>query len=225
MKNIIFKIISLYQFFRLLSDFKNNGYSQIRLYKFSSWHHGVGYLLAQNSTGATYFIKSSGTYDAAKCEYDCLKKMHLTAPSVVPQVINYIKKKEFSIVVMEAVEGEFITANNTTIDEYITFCHEVSYALNTCQIIHRDINEYNILKGKDGRLVLIDFGWALNEKNRSRDVGHEDSLKTLGGEFQLAPMSWQDSHALKSLGRKLFGKKFDLDIETNIYSYDSKGLN
>ncbi|WP_299685992.1 RIO1 family regulatory kinase/ATPase [uncultured Vibrio sp.] len=219
MRNVIYKILTILQIAIFYPQLKNFGFINIRLFKFSSWHHGVGYLTADNKQGDRVFLKTSGTYNAAECEYYCLTELYKLIPSLIPEPIEIFRKYSMSIVAMEAIEGEELTSTIVSREQYRVFCEEVIDALNMAEICHRDIHEGNLLFSKNKGLVLIDFAWAIHKYNIERDKQHVASLRTLGNEYKLSKYTWQDSFSLEKVGSKLFDNSFKVLKYTKPYEY------
>lgn len=110
------------------------------------------------------FVLKQATDDLAWREAKILKR--LSGPSF-PRVISAAQNEGHSLVKLEKIEGKplqrvakEISGSRRRLAQFLADCLAILSALQKAQITHRDINMDNVIV-RDGKPVLIDFGWAL----------------------------------------------------------------
>lgn len=219
-RNTLFKIIGLLQYLAIKGFLQFKGYSNVSPFLFKSWHHGVSYFSAiQKGNNQKVFIKTSGTYNAAKVEFYCLTSINAFQKKLVPQAFKLYDWRIFSFVIMEMIEGTPLTSINTKEEQFITYSQNIISALNYTDIVHRDISPDNIMVTSTGNIFLIDFAWAITPRYNKTDIKHIENLKALGGRFKPDILTWQDSFSLQSTYYQIFHKNFKPNEETKKIIY------
>ncbi len=109
------------------------------------------------------------TLDLAVREYNFLS---LLQSDYFPRARNTERANSYSTVTMERIAGvpvlyDIETINHTlsSLLDFIQHCLSILMELENAGIVHRDIRPENILM-RDGKPVLIDFGWAVSNNSR-----------------------------------------------------------
>ncbi|ADN75283.1 Mn2+dependent serine/threonine protein kinase [Ferrimonas balearica DSM 9799] len=212
MYRIYYIFRGLVGFLFLSINLRKKGYCKVRLFRVSSWHHGVNYYTCQSRNGEKFFIKSSGIYSAAEREYLCLKRISYITNNLTPAVYHYIESAVGSYVVMQYLEGESVSQLNVSKENFLNFSVKVVETLEKAKIIHRDIRPDNLIVC-DERVILIDFGWSVIGDNNFDDSRHLESLKTLGGNYKPGLLKWNDAYSLSIIQKEIYGYSFDLQSD------------
>lgn len=221
-RNTLFKILGLMQYLAIYAFLQCKGYKTVRPFLFKSWHHGVSYFtVLRKYDNLQFFIKTSGTYNAAKTEYFCLNSINSFQEQLVPKAIALYDWYIFSFVVMEKIEGSPLAAANIKQSEFFAFCQDIIKALNHTKIVHRDISPDNIMVDSQGKAFLIDFAWAATPENNSNEKKHIENLKALGGKFKLGELKWQDSFSLQLIYKHVFKKEIYFKNKTVLFDIQS----
>jgi GT2 family glycosyltransferase/glycosyltransferase involved in cell wall biosynthesis/serine/threonine protein kinase len=111
-------------------------------------------------------IYKQTSYDLALREAQFLKQ--LAGSEYFPAVKDLLRHSEFSLVAMEKVEGtplgqidSDLFANPEFVYDFIGHCLNLLSELKDKGITHRDIHNDNLIV-RNGKPVLIDFGWAVS---------------------------------------------------------------
>lgn len=111
-------------------------------------------------------IYKQATFDLAQREAHFLNAL---ISVYFPRVIDCWSEDDYSVIVLEKIIGEPLEAVIGTIIEspsrmfsFIEDCLNILGELESKGITHRDLHAANILV-RDGRPVLIDFGWAVSD--------------------------------------------------------------
>ena len=212
LRNNLYKKINLIEFFFIYIYLKCKGYSSISTFKFKYWHDRVSYIVAVNKKGDKVFIKTSGSYSAAKREFKALTLLSSkTNNQYFPTVLGFINIYIVSFVIIEFIEGETITSKIISKEAAKLFCKSVNESLIRANIIHRDIRPENILVKHSGTPILIDFGWAVIEGDDFYDFKNKKTLRHLGQSFKTGDYNWNDSYSLKKVYFSLFNEEIFLE--------------
>jgi serine/threonine protein kinase len=138
---------------------------------------------AQDVRGRTVCVKQYKTSvqvadkNRIQREIEVLKKLnHPQVPSVFGSYIDTVNGRDLLHVVQEFVDGEDLASwskstrfEQSTVLEILIDTLEVLAYLHTAQppILHRDIKPSNLMRRLDGRIVLIDFGQAVQDVHRT----------------------------------------------------------
>jgi serine/threonine protein kinase len=112
-------------------------------------------------------ISKQATLDLAQREASFLSDLK---SDYFPKVLKSWSEHKYSVVVLEKILGEPLERVAGDINEhpeemyhFIENCLNILFELKQKGIVHRDIRLDNILM-RDGKPVLLDFGWAVSEK-------------------------------------------------------------
>jgi hypothetical protein len=110
-------------------------------------------------------VTKQATLDLAAREARFLNGL---ASAYFPRVFAWERDEHASIVVVERINGErladaapAIRSSLHALTEFALHCVGILEALHDAQIWHRDVHIDNIIM-RDGRPVLLDFGWAIS---------------------------------------------------------------
>jgi myosin-light-chain kinase len=161
-----------------------------------------------NSTGESFAVKiidqngslaAWGTTSVARREVELLSE--LNHPNIV-HFIDVYEDSQFMYVVMEKCTGgelfeRVVKQKRLRESEVVEFCRQMFSAieyLHSVQIIHRDIKAENFLYTMDGRVKLVDFGFAV------RVNGQKATLSDIvGSAHYIAP--------------EMIGKKYSFPVD------------
>lgn len=134
---------------------------------YSRWltsHDGIDYWSRIYDCGDV--VVKQATLDLAAREGSFLNRLH---SDYFPRVSATSSHEGYSVIELEKIEGptlsESITAVNATVVDLYTFiqhCLNLLEELERKGILHRDISVENIIL-RQGKPVLIDFGWAISD--------------------------------------------------------------
>ena len=129
-------------------------------------HDGVQYWSCVYNDSERSVIIKQGTLDLASREYHFLSQFN---SPYFPQVFDYEIRDDYSTVTLERIDGVMLNdamdSVNRDFDTFYAFTQECLNILDMLQekgIAHRDIRPANIML-RDGKPVLIDFGWAYSD--------------------------------------------------------------
>ena len=115
--------------------------------------------------------------DRIQREIEVLKRLnHPQIPTVFGSYIDTVNGRDLLHVVQEFVDGEDLSSwsksnrlEQSTVLEILIDTLGVLGHLHTAQppILHRDIKPSNLMRRLDGRIVLIDFGQAVQDVHRT----------------------------------------------------------
>ena len=132
-------------------------------------------------------VLKQASYDLAVREMEVLGRLQ---GERFPRVLSSEQREGYSIVLLERIQGsslnEMLPSIATTPASLARFFHdclEVLADLQKAGVLHRDVRAGNILV-RNGRPVLIDFGWALlDERSYLTPDGLGDTGRPMDGSF------------------------------------------
>jgi predicted Ser/Thr protein kinase len=148
----------------------------------------------------------------AENEYNCLNK--LNNYNFFPKVYAFSRFGKYDKVEMEKIEGldfdkiaevPIVYWNNKKILNLIKNSILILKALLEADIMHRDIKPNNIILkeiDKTYKMVLIDFGWAVN----IRDNKESTTPLRLGSNFKYIGNGYSDAYSMGKTLKFAFGK-------------------
>ncbi|MBK8619807.1 MAG: protein kinase family protein [Anaerolineales bacterium] len=111
-------------------------------------------------------IFKQATLNLASREADFLRELN---SDYFPKVLNSWSESTYSVIQLEKIDGDVLDNAANKIDTldamyaFIIDCLNILRELSEKGIVHRDIRPDNILV-RNGRPVLLDFGWAQSQK-------------------------------------------------------------
>ena len=236
-RNLIFLIKNLYL---IISSLKKCNFSKIRLFKFTSWHHGYCYLIGFIGENKV-FIKIDTKFLLLKNEYISYKYLKNTELNLV-KVYGFFDFGDIQIIAFD-----FFVAKNLSEEDIVKkpkqMISEITNSIDVLiqnNICHRDIKLDNFLL-KDDKIFMIDFSFAINIKQGKENVLKELSptnenvfvLKYLGINIKNENfIIWNDYYSMQQILIKLnevyaldnpiinkYIDQFDALILNNNYSY------
>ena len=204
--------IGLFQFLIIKLFLSSRGYSSVSFFNAKEWHHRVFLFKGLDPQGRKVVIKTSGTYNASKREYNSLKRLNKNEKHLFPLVYAYYNLKYFSFVIMEFIDGIKIEKGAIDKDTFSKFSQEVIHVLSEENVVHRDIRPNNILVNQSGDLYLIDFGWSIIAGVYSDDLNQKFvTISAIGETYKPSIMKWNDSYSFKIIFREYFDENIDFD--------------
>lgn len=98
------------------------------------------------------------------------------------------------------VVNEYIEAADSVTsishEELVKQSVEILDELFNAGVINRDVNHENLLLSKTGKLILIDFGWAVFADEGFRPSGHENIEAMLNKRYRAEDGSFDDAYSL-----------------------------
>ena len=159
-------------------------------------------VVGEGATAVSYLAKDESDREVLvkrfktafyKEENDFKREVEVLCGLVHPQIPQYIDSYTEKIdgrtlphIVQEFIHGQsleaYLKSNRPTQDEVLDWLGQLLGVLSYLHalrppVIHRDIKPSNILH-RDGQVVLIDFGLAVNAQHRT--MGHTMAVGTLG---------------------------------------------
>ena len=148
--------------------------------------------LAQDDNGRTVLVKRFKTAfyrkeSAFHREVEVLRTLsHPQIPQYIDSYIEKVEGRSLPHIVQEFVEGEslysYLQQNRPRMEDILDWIQQLLEILSYLHeirppVIHRDIKPSNLLL-RDGKIVLIDFGLAVDDQVRT--MGHSVGVGTLG---------------------------------------------
>jgi serine/threonine protein kinase len=153
---------------------------------------------------------------------------HRGIPSYIDDFISHSGRRQFQMLVQEFVDGQTLAqefeSKRYSPEEVVTIIEEVAGILSYLHglsppVIHRDIKPANIMRTKDGRLFLIDFGQVresiVGTLGATREVG------TMGyhapEQFTGDPLPASDLFSLGAVAVHLLTRMEPQNLADNLY--------
>lgn len=146
--------------------------------------NGTVYLARHERAGRLWAVKEIPKKgNSLIMEARLLKKLHHPG---LPSMGDILEENEMIYLVMDYIEGcslkeilekEKSQSQEKVVEWGIQLCGVLAY-LHSQSVIYRDMKPSNIMLGKDGRIVLVDFGTARERKAESE--GDTECLGTRG---------------------------------------------
>lgn len=168
--------------------------------------------------GAPCIVKcSSRAPDSIRNEAKMNERLHSVDPDVFPKVLSHFETPDakFAFIVTQRIEGPSFGAlclrpggiPPKQADSFATDMLRIAAALKRTGIVHRDINQDNLILGGDGHLKLIDFQFAVDRNDYRETAFMRRNWKYLYVVFAfsrpLGGAAWNDMRALKLLVQML----------------------
>ena len=155
--------------------------------------------------GELVFIKWSVNNQAIKNEFECADLLYQQDPSHFIKPIFYKESNKGAFIVFDYVIGEILedkmNRDCLTPTEKKTIVMSASKILNQLKIAncsHRDVRPANILISPEGKMLLIDFQFAVpikGYKEKKYIRKKTNIVYDLGSKFAKAKMKWNDAHS------------------------------
>ena len=159
------------------------------------------------SKNGKLFIKWNGLEDSVLREYYIQKILWLKNSTHFQNPLYCYFKNNIKLVAYSYLKGYSLENTNTktlspkVIQQFLKDLLKIGQVLHDVQIIHRDITPSNLIVTPAGRLILIDFQFALNQTrfHELKSVQENaDLVKDLGQEFSLGQFKWDDCHPTRN---------------------------
>ncbi len=201
----------------MLKEIGQGGMSRVYLVE----HEGSGSIYAvkemkRNVSGAEGIILQS-----LLAEKEILKRYH--HPGIVP-IVDAVTQDRYIYLVMEFIEGETLDTSHPDSGEEVLhmameICEILAYLHSRRpEVIYQDLKPSNLMRRKDGRVVLIDFGAA------KELIDSGSKILCLGTKGYAAPEQYRGEPAGASTDIYAFGKTIQ-ELMTGIKPWECKGSN
>jgi GT2 family glycosyltransferase/serine/threonine protein kinase len=173
-----------------------------------TFNKGAEYWSIVYDAGSSIYKQTS--YDLALREGLILRQ--LAGSQYFPAVYDLDSESDYSMIKLEKIQATTLFVDDPhqfptleSIYKFIIHCLNLLDELKEKGITHRDIHDKNLFV-RDGKPVLIDFGWAVS-------VGHPYFTPSgLGVEFRPPDGSFCDIYSMGLLLSKVCSQKFDVFI-------------
>jgi len=168
--------------------------------------------------GAPCIVKcSSRAPDSIRNEAKMNERLHSIDPDVFPKVLSHFETSDAksAFVATQKIEGPSFSVlclrsggiSPQQADSFAADMLRIASALKRTGIVHRDINQDNLILGDDGHLKLIDFQFAVDRNDYHETAFMRRNWKYLYVVFAfsrpLGGAAWNDMRALKLLAQML----------------------
>lgn len=181
----------------------------VKVYKFSRWHVGFCYFVGTLEECKVFIKVCRGVYNTVPAESNMLKyEDFYYCPKV--KAYNLGRYSWIATKYMEIKPLYKMHANEFT-EDLINQAVNILDSLYAYGIIHRDLNLENVCLDKNGKLLLIDFGWALYREFDFKETEYTFIEKTLNLDYRGENNNFDDAVSLFLIFKELL-YKFNLKV-------------
>lgn len=193
-------------------------------------------LAYKSPTGSTYykgklngnpvFIKWSTNNQAIKNEFQYARCLYEQNPSHFIKPIFYKEGDKGGFIVFDYITGDILedkivkgTLTSNEKKTVVTSGFEILKQLKAANCSHRDVRPANILISSEGKILLIDFQFAVpikGYKEKKYVRKNPQFAYGLGAEFAMARLKWNDAHSFLEIIKEM---KLDKSEKREVAEY------
>lgn len=194
----------------------DHGYTRIKPFNLSKWHHELYLFTATDKNGEEVFIKLTNLDRLLKNENRAYKKLQRNdfLKSHVIEHKGYLKKDGYKALVLKRANG-IVLSEDWMVDNInqLGILVKIVDEFNSLSLVHRDIKPDNFIY-EEGQIKVFDFSFMIDktEKRKFKEIDlsrHKNLLKLedLGIHYKPEPLKWDDYYALHVIFNTLLKNK------------------
>jgi serine/threonine protein kinase len=185
---------------------EKKGYENIEIYNYNEWHHGYAYFTAKKKE-KKFFIKIDFYFKLLTNDMLAFEIADKELKEYMIKIEDFIEVNNLcQIIIFEFLEGYRKVYENDIVEDenVLEKIFNIIYLLQKNNLIHRDIKLDNFLINALDDIKIIDFTFAISNKNlKFKDLKPSfrnlEVLEFLGDGLNPAPFEWNDCCSLKQI--------------------------